>query len=842
MRKKTILAVAAAAVLAGSLTLAACGNNFTPLEGGPAADAAVISNGGFVVQKGDYAYFINGVETYSSDNTYGKVVKGSLQRIKLSDLDAGENKSETVIPSLMVASDYSAGLFIYGDRVYFATPTNVKNTSGVIENTYLDFKSAKLDGSDVEYLFRVSSNSTKYRFVEAGADNTVYVLYAEGSTLHSYNTSTSTDTVLAEGIGDYVMNSTDKGDPYVYYTMSVKDRIDTDSPITLGYNQVYRVCADATEAPYEYTFSEEFLKEYLEEHDDKMPYTNLGEIVLDGVGRLDEKTQFTHHVSTTSTPDTSNGYKYKLLTYANDGVYFTRTTVNSTDSPGEDGWLYYLPESSLDAKWNSVTGNSVSRIGSNGALDVVAQPANTEKANTDAIFYINEKDGAKHHYLYVANNNIYRADVRADGSGEIMNNAMGEVVGTGNQTGTIVAYDVSSATLIQLDDTDATYKYVYYTTGNDVCRAVYNGNGRNYSKLPFKSEDNEAFQPVTVLNIQHVSNWYKFEVVDGRVYFADNEAFSSKSYTYVSCVNLRGTNGKVKNNAQIQAVNDVYNKIMGTSSKEDEKGLLAKLTTDGKTNLSTAIKYYFYTGSTELFAENIREAEEDYGKTNVYLYTEDEQTSFYEFAEKGTLNDTKYGDARVRSYFVTKLGQWTEEDEKAYQDYWQNALKRYVEPATEEEGLEAWEWALIGVAIGLVVIGGVLTTVLLVRRNKKKKAKNEKPVRMRVDTTDDRTVDVYATEEPKPVEELAEEPAEEPVEEAAPVEEAPVEEAPVEEPVAEAPVEAPVEETPAEVPAEEPVVEAPVEEAPVEAPVEETPAEEAPAEEAPVEEAPSDEN
>ena len=831
MRKKTILALTTAAVLAGSLSLAACGNNFKPLKDGPAADAAVISNGGFVVQKGDYVYFINGVETYSSDNTYGKVVKGSLQRIKTSDLDAGENKSETVIPSLMVASDYTAGLFIYGDRVYYATPTNVKNTSGVVENTYLDFKSAKLDGSNVEYMFRVSSNSTKYRFVEAGANNTVYVLYVDSSTLHSYNTSTGDDTVLAESMGDYVLNSTDKGDPYVYYTMSVKDRIDTDAPITLGYNQVYRVSADATEAPYEYSYSEE----YLEDNDDKEPYTNLGEIVLDGVGSLDEKTQFTHH---TGTPDTSNGYKYKLLAYANNGVYLTRTTVNSTDSPGEDGWLYYLPASSLGANWNSIEGNSVTRSGEVGKLDVVAQPANTGKANTAAIFYIDETTGTdgtqyKHHYLYVANNNIYRADVRTDGSGEIANDAWGVVSESGNHTGTVVAYNVSSATLIQLDNSDATYKYVYYTTGNDVCRAVYNGNGRNYSNLPFGDEDNEAFQPVKVLNIQHVSSWYNYEVVDGRVYFADNESFSSTSYTYVSCVNLRGTGGKVKNNAEIKAFNDVYNKIMSTSSKESEKGYLAKLTSDGETNLSNAIKYYFYTGSTELFTQNIREAEEGYGKSNVYLYTEDEQTRFYEFA-KGEGDGKAYGDARVRSYFITKLGKWTEEDEKAYEEYWQNYLQRYTETAAEEEGLEAWEWALIGVAIGVVVIGGALTAFLLMRKSKKNAAKTAKPVRMRVDTTDDRTVDVYATEEPKPVTELAEEPVPETPAEEIPEEVA--EEALAEEPVVEAPVEAPAE-TPVETPVEAPV-EAPVEtpvEAPVEAPAE-TPAEE------PVVEAPSDEN
>ena len=39
------------------------------------ASDAVSSNGGFAVVKGDYVYFINGVETYTADNKYGDVVK-----------------------------------------------------------------------------------------------------------------------------------------------------------------------------------------------------------------------------------------------------------------------------------------------------------------------------------------------------------------------------------------------------------------------------------------------------------------------------------------------------------------------------------------------------------------------------------------------------------------------------------------------------------------------------------------------------------------------------------------------------------------------------------------------
>ena len=183
MRKglKKLLCIATAATLVcGAVSFSACGYKFTPPAGVPEAAAPVESNGGFAVKKGDYIYFINGVDTYTSDNEYGAPVKGSLMRVKAADADAGKNTAEVVIPSLMVAGDYTAGLFIYGDRVYYATPNNMKNTSGVVENTYLDFKSAKLDGTDIQSYFYVADNTTQYRFVEAGegAGKAVYLLYA----------------------------------------------------------------------------------------------------------------------------------------------------------------------------------------------------------------------------------------------------------------------------------------------------------------------------------------------------------------------------------------------------------------------------------------------------------------------------------------------------------------------------------------------------------------------------------------------------------------------------------------------------------------------------------------
>ena len=817
MRKsfKRTIAIVAATLTVGALALTGCSTDFKTPTGGPAATDAVSSNGGFAVQKGNYVYFINGVETNESDNTYGDVVKGALMRIKTEDLDKKENKAEIVIPSLMVAEDYTSGIYIYGDRVYYATPNNVKNTSGEIERDYLDFKSAKLDGTDIKNYFNVSKPSTTYRFVET--EGKVYVLYSENSTLHSYNTETGDDTVLAQGVKEYVLNSSDKGDPWVYYVMGVTDDIDTDAPQSLSYTQIYRARADWTEAYHDYTYD----PDYLEEHNNEAPYWNLGQIVLDGIGNSYSSipTQFTHDLKDGVTPLTPKGYTYDLQAYENGGLYFLRDDLTKTSSPGEAGWLYYLPISALEGNWNSISGNRETTGDKTGSIDVVALPENTSKASTKALFYVTGEGSARqHHYLYLSSaGNIHRADVRKDGSGEIENDMYGTEK-AGNQVGTIVAYNVSGATLISRDtQSDTTYDYVYFTrsngSGNSVERAVYNGSDRDYENLPYGDDDHAEYKPVKVLNVQHASGWYNYEIIDGRLFYANSESLGVSNY--INYVDLRNAQGKLLNNKELQDVNDVYEKITGSD------GYLSKLSKDGETTLSAAIKYYFYTGETRLFDENVQEAI-DAGKKANALYTEDEKTRFHEFAE-GKGDAEEYGAARVLSYFVTKIGKMTEEDVEKVDEYWKGQLERYVPTVVEtDNSLEGWEIALIVIACVIVVAGGGLAAYFLVRKNQKEKsAAAPKPARMRVDTTDDRDVDVYAVSEPKAETELAETPAEAPAEEPAEVSaeepaEAPAEEAapaPAEAPAEEAapaPVEAPAEEAapaPAEAPAEEPKTE-----------------------------------
>ena len=795
-KKLSVLSVAAV-LAAGAISLTACDQSVSIAADTSATAQTVTSNGGFVVTTGDYYYFINGIEAHTVDNTYGKVVKASLMRQKKSALKEGKNESEIVVPSLISSSDYTSGIYIYGEgasaRVYYATPNNVKNTSGETESDYLDFKSTKLDGSDTQNYFRVSDNATIFRFVEV--EGTVYVLYVENSNLHSYNTKTNTDTLLVRSMSAYAFNSVNKDDPYVYYTMSVQGWVDTDSPKTFKYNQLYRVRADATASPYDYEFDQNWIDE---KNDGEVPYVNCGTIVLDGIGSSSTDEKF----DTRFSPDYSSdvklptmGYSYTLQSYTNDGVYFTRSLIESSS----DG-LFYLPVSALTDGWNSIEGNALYEgAGSAGKIEVVANSVNASNAGTAALFYIDENSQAntKHHYLYVNDKFIYRADVINDGKGaNVQYGASGDLR---------IAFNESGATLVSIDaESDSAYQYLYYTktsgSGKSVNRVPYNGTSDNYTNLSFGTDAdkhaNDAYETVSVAAVQHANTWYNYEIIDNTLFYANTETIGSTSFNYIYTVDLANSAGKLMNNVELSEVSDNYDLIMGAD------GYIETVAKD-HSSLSNPLKYYFYTGKKDQFWTNIQNAV-DLGKKETYLFSEEEQDIFKAFSEGGEIDKAELNGEgvkyRLQSEFITFIGLKSEADIETEESYWETAIANYQAPA-EEGGLVWWAWLLIGVGIAAVVAGAVVTTVLLLRKNK---AQDAKPAhKMAVDTTDDKSIDVYGTgEEEAPAEENAEaegEPAPaEDTQEAA--QETPEEntEAPVEEPVeavAEAPAEAPAEET-----------------------------------------------
>ena len=210
--------------------------------------------GSFIGQKGDYVYFINGIADSTADNTFGTPVKGSLMAAKKTDL----TKAHVVIPKLFAATDYGAGLYVYGDYVYYASPSTDKTSSGTIANAELAFHRTKLDGTGTETFFKLSTLSSEYRILEIGGK--VYIVYYDVAdfALKCYNTSSkqvsqiakTDDTVKgvnAKSLKNYFFAKDVSGGVAVYYTTTVyaenyfEDKAATEDYVRAeqDYNVVY---------------------------------------------------------------------------------------------------------------------------------------------------------------------------------------------------------------------------------------------------------------------------------------------------------------------------------------------------------------------------------------------------------------------------------------------------------------------------------------------------------------------------------------------------------------------------------------------------------------------------
>ena len=526
LKKKLTVLLAMATLACSAATLASCaGSDFTPPAQADTTSDKVTSNGGFLVETGDYVYFINGAAEASADNTYGKVQKGALYRIAKSALKAKSyGAAECVVPSLFVAQNYDGGVFIYDNYVYFASPTNEKEKDGTVSTSWLSFKKVKLDGTSSKkeadkYLFRLSDNTVSYRFVK-GADGVVYCMYVQSSNLYSFNTDTGVTTLLVKGAENYYFDTENLENGSVYYLMKVPTAMTADAG-KFGYNQLYRVSPEATavtnadKAAYtvkdgageykEYAFDKASLVKKNADFDGgdiaQYPYVNLGRLVLDGRGGIDpqdEKTTF-------NDADENNGhasYTYAVLSYKGGRVLLTRKGSLSDDTP-----VYTFKDEQTKSGWNTVTAN---------AEKLFRVADDSTNASASAIYY---ETGDNLAYLYVSNNYICRTEVSADGT----------LIEDGERLAETVA---SSATLWK---TEGEYLYYYSSAdaGNNLYRLKYDGAASAYRKnLLIGDEDNRdaEYSPAKIPAVQWNDSWYKPEFADNTLFYCNAQSFGSQSF------------------------------------------------------------------------------------------------------------------------------------------------------------------------------------------------------------------------------------------------------------------------------------------------------------------------
>ena len=250
MKKFLPLILVLCLVVCGGI-FAGCGNKEIVLEGGPAYEDNVYGNGGFVVTKGDYVYFTDAYVKSSSlgskiSNELGAVTETGLYRARktVETVDGTERPILTDIQLMVskVVGFENSGLYIFKDKIYFATPTTDKDKTGT-RYDLLTFYSCNLDGSNLKKLHQTTKFSSG-KFSMTMIDGNVYLLIYTGSEIVRVSENGEVLTIAEKVTGailpsrETIVSNDENPKPsecFVYYTVNKE----SDGPIDLG-NILYK--------------------------------------------------------------------------------------------------------------------------------------------------------------------------------------------------------------------------------------------------------------------------------------------------------------------------------------------------------------------------------------------------------------------------------------------------------------------------------------------------------------------------------------------------------------------------------------------------------------------------
>ena len=201
---------------------------------------ASFGNGGMVVTRGDYVYFVNGYTgygAYNKDNLKKKFDVAGLYRAKLNEsgeLNYTENGSvegAERISSNLVGFE-STSIYVFGNHVYYATPNAEVDKEGELKTSKLKFCRVAIGGGDVEEIYKTYSDATNVKFEFYYAEGKVYLMVNENGTLKRVCCYGDFDSnTVAKGVTSLVLHrDTDdifESDSYkhIYYTKNEDDNI-----------------------------------------------------------------------------------------------------------------------------------------------------------------------------------------------------------------------------------------------------------------------------------------------------------------------------------------------------------------------------------------------------------------------------------------------------------------------------------------------------------------------------------------------------------------------------------------------------------------------------------------
>ncbi len=545
----------------------------------------------------------------------------------------------------------------------------------------------------------------------------------------------ATDTLLAYNVESVVFDKTDKTNPRAYYTMKVRDYSrDTD----YEYNQIYTVRADATEDKFKDTdFSVIEGWNTDEEKGDVDRYINCGDLVFDGIGKVnvlsgDVATPFNYDPTGATVNELS--LTYALSSYEGSSLFYTKSAKLPTSTTNAS--LYSVKDSEVSAQgWNPVTGNKLH--------DYII----IDGSAADKYTYVFDADGGLDKVLIA----------ESDGGIYVNKVEQGKMHGVDDK-GSDGYYPIvksGDCKVLFIDD-----GYLYYSAGGDsgynFWRVDPTGAADDYGVMP-EEDEYDRFRPVQILDLTGVSDWYKPELIKGQLIFASN---TYSSYVTVFDLTVRGGT-EVMDNADINALNKKYDSIIkhidtfGDTEKYDEK-IYA--------NVVGALKYAYYTGeSADVYLDKLaKECNDEALKADEdadLIYTEETLAEYAKFLAPAADNEWKdYTDkvqvngkdvyANRRDYYFSLLGEMSEKDAEDYLNAFKSEnLKPMPEKVSWYNGLSKVEkvFFVLGMClIGLGVIAAVVVPVTLTLVRKRRGTNLQRKRRIKVDTTDDKNIDVYS--------------------------------------------------------------------------------------------------
>lgn len=482
---KKLSAVFLAALL--TLSLAACKKDANPTVASKDVTVTnVSSNGGFLVETGDYVYFLNG-KTDAGKYETGKVTKGALVRVKKTDIAKGsEAKCDTIISKLLVADDTAAGVYLFDEYFYYAAPSTEKNSKGEVKTDKLLFFRTKADGSDTSKSIcgKDFGSSVEYRYVSAGKN--VYLIVKDSSDLYVY------DAIGRKQLFKYsdsvssiqkILFSSDVGDPALFYTIKPVNKTiypdDNDSNrATENYYEVYSV-----------NFGENKVEAKAER-------------ILDGIGKMTSGNTEKKGVYMT-------GATFDLIKYTQDTLYYSVTPIDKTASSMK---TYKYMERSKFGEDNAVKyDDEAVTVLMNYDSDAVAS-----SVFSDSALYLGSSE-----ILYIDSSRLMLYDYTKNGEANLYYGAQ-----------TILDNEKISGATLDFVVKEGNDDYLYFHNGNVYYKV-------NYTLLKDGTHmDEEVFR----INSFDVDNsWYKPEVVafkvENETHYAFIAAYSDSSFlSYVYAV------------------------------------------------------------------------------------------------------------------------------------------------------------------------------------------------------------------------------------------------------------------------------------------------------------------